>query len=116
METLTFNQLTEYDIRAAVRAELSTFFSGDQINQVQPDRDEVGGIELAMRVTGKAKATLYSMASRRELPHSKRGKHLYFSKNELLRWIADGKRKTQGELALDAESFSSEKSKQTKLA
>ena len=41
-----------------------------------------------------------------KIPHSKQGRQLYFSRKELTDWLKSGKRKTQAELALDAENFS----------
>lgn len=101
---------TTDEIRAAVRDELSTFFSLYQF-QPQPEADEIGGIDLAVQITGKAKPTIYSLVHERKIPHSKQGKQLYFSRKELIDWLRAGKRKTQAELALDAENFSSNKPK-----
>jgi predicted DNA-binding transcriptional regulator AlpA len=92
---------TTDEIRVAVRDELATFFS---LYQLQPttEADEIGGVELAMEITGKAKPTIYSLCSERKIPHSKRGKQLYFSRRELLDWIQAGKRKTASEIQSDA--------------
>lgn len=109
MEILIFKQLTEQDIRQAVRNELEAFFADRQPEIVE---DEIGGIDLAVKITGKAKPTIYNYCSSGLIPHSKRGKRLYFSSSDLLRWIRDGKCKTHSELALDAENFSSNNSKQ----
>ena len=88
---------TTEDIRAAVREELAAYFSNFPVNQ-QTESDEFGGVEMAARITGKAPATIYNLVSRRKIPHSKRGKQLYFSRNELLGWIQSGKRKTVTEI------------------
>lgn len=42
-------------------------------------------------------STLYTKVSRREIPVNKRGKRLYFSRDELLTWIKSGKRKNTEE-------------------
>ncbi len=106
---------TTDEIRSAVRAELSEFFSNFHF-QPQPEVDEIGrGAEFASRITGKAVPTIYSLCHQRKIPHFKQGKDLYFRRSELLKFISDGKRKTQFELALEAESFSSEKHKQLKI-
>ena len=94
---------TTEDIRSAVRDELAAFFSNFQF-QPKTETDQIGGIELAMEITGKAKPTIYSLVSRSAIPCKKRGKKLYFSRNELTRWILDGKRKTQAESAIEAEN------------
>jgi len=40
-------------------------------------------------------ATIYSKVSRRELPFMKRGKRLYFSKDELLDYVKNGRKRTE---------------------
>jgi len=42
--------------------------------------------------------TLYTKVSRREIPVNKRGKRLYFSRDELSIWIKSGKRKNTEEI------------------
>src|SRR5690606_34812783 len=56
------------------------------------------GIELAERITGLKKSTIYNLVQQRKIPHYKRGKRLYFDQKELLDWIRKGKRKTLDEL------------------
>ena len=90
---------TTEEIRAVVQQELSAFFASNQL-QSKPEQDELGGVELAARVTGLAIPTIYSKASRRELPHSKPegSKQLVFSKRELEMWMRTGKRRTHAEI------------------
>ncbi len=95
---------TSDEIRAIVRDELSAFFSSHQV-QPQPEVDEIGGIDLAVKITGKAKPTIYSLCSERKIPHSKQGKNLYFSRQELTDWLKQGKRKTTAEIADEAANF-----------
>jgi excisionase family DNA binding protein len=58
-----------------------------------------------------SKPTLYALVSKSEIPHSKKGKRLYFSEDELKGWIQEGRRKTQTELAADAQKYIANKSK-----
>ena len=58
------------------------------------------GIELAVEVTGLAKGTVYNLVAERKIPHYKRGKRIYFNRQELLNWIREGKRLTKDELTL----------------
>ena len=55
-------------------------------------------IELAVQVTGLKKKTIYNLVNKRMIPHSKKGKRLYFDEHELNAWIRTGKRKTIEEL------------------
>lgn len=93
---------TTDEIRAAVREELAAFFVSN--NPPDEPSDEIGGVEFASRITGKAVPTIYSLVSRRGIPHSKRGKQLYFSRRELLAWIASGRRPTQNEQLAEYEA------------
>ncbi len=43
-----------------------------------------------------AKPTLYALTCRREIPLYKRGKKIYFKKDELNEWLEKGKKKTYG--------------------
>lgn len=47
-------------------------------------------------------ATLYSMVSRKQIPHSKRGKKLYFSRIELSEYVRDGRVLTNAEVKKNA--------------
>jgi excisionase family DNA binding protein len=58
-----------------------------------PKLAEVGGIELAQKITRLSKARVYALVSARQIPHSKRGNKLYFNREELNAWVADGRRK-----------------------
>ena len=88
---------TNEEIRAAVRDELTAFFVLNHF-QSQPEQDEIGGVKEAALWVNKAPATIYDLVSKRLIPHSKRGKQLYFSKKELLAWISSGKRRTSAEI------------------
>ena len=54
-------------------------------------------LEEACEFTGLKKPTLYALASKREIPHSKKGKLLYFSRRELDTYLREGRRKKRGE-------------------
>lgn len=70
--------------------------------QVEKERIPID-ITAAARLLGKAKPTLYAMAQKRKIPCYKRGKNLYFFKDELLDWIVSGKKKTILEIEQEAE-------------
>ncbi len=99
---ITVTNLTIDDISQAIRNELEAYFAE---REETAREDEIGGIELAIELTGLAKPTIYGLVSERRIPHSKRGKKLYFSRRELLEWLTNGKRKTQDEIADEAVNF-----------
>lgn len=63
--------------------------------------DNILNIQLAVRLTGLKKKTIYNLVCKRMIPHSKRGKRLYFDEQELRDWIKKGKRKTLEELGFN---------------
>lgn len=63
--------------------------------------DEVGGLELAVKVTGLARRTIYKRTHRREIPHKRVGGRLYFRRSELEAWIEAGRRPMASEVAVE---------------
>ncbi|CEN38644.1 helix-turn-helix domain-containing protein [Capnocytophaga cynodegmi] len=71
----------------------------ENIPTVEPtEKKKPIGVEQACEIIGKAKPTLYTLVRKRQIPHCKNGKKLYFYEEELLDWIAKGKRKTIQEI------------------
>ncbi len=105
MQNLVFTQLSIPEVRQLFRDELENFFVEKRIGEPKIKADEIGGIDLAIELTGLAKPTIYGLVSERKIPHSKQGKRLYFSRQELTDWLKQGKRKTQAEIKLEAFEF-----------
>lgn len=63
----------------------------------QPEADLLN-IKQAADLLNLARATVYNLVSKKELPHFKKGKRLYFSKAALLNWIKEGKKPTLAEI------------------
>ena len=61
--------------------------------------DEIGGLDLAVEITGLARRTIYKLTHRREIPHRRVGGRLYFRRSELEQWIDAGRRRTVAEVA-----------------
>jgi predicted DNA-binding transcriptional regulator AlpA len=114
MQNVVLTQLSIPELEQLFHETLDRYFADKQIAVASPKPDEIGGIELAVEITGKAKPTIYNYCSDNLIPHSKRGKKLYFSRNELTDWLKSGKRKTRAEIALEAENFSPTNSRQPK--
>lgn len=49
--------------------------------------------------------TMYSKASKREIPVMKRSKRLYFSRTELLEYLKDGRKKSNAEIEQEAKAY-----------
>lgn len=68
------------------------------------DTNQLLTIKQAGELLNLSVATLYGYVQRAEIPVCKRGKRLYFSKQELTDWIRAGRKQTKQEIAEQATS------------
>ncbi len=70
---------------------IGTIIRNNLIAYLQPQEEppDIVPIEEAMKVTGYARQSIYSMVSKHQIPFIKRdgSKHLLFSRKALLAWI-----------------------------
>lgn len=52
-----------------------------------------------------AKATVYGWISKKEVPHHKKGKKLYFLQSEIDAWLKSSRKKTSAELQTEADNY-----------
>ncbi|MBK7110275.1 MAG: helix-turn-helix domain-containing protein [Bacteroidetes bacterium] len=64
----------------------------------QQESEELLTVQQAADLLNLAKQTIYGHVHRCEIPVSKKGKRLYFSKTELLDWVRQGKKRTLNEI------------------
>ncbi len=65
---------------------------------VQPTKRLPIGMKEAKAILQKAESTIYRLVGNGSLPHYKQGRKLYFYEDELLGWVAQGKRKSQKDI------------------
>lgn len=100
---LTFDKLPEaiaYLIEAV--AEIKLLVTNYKTNP--PEKRIPIGIEDACQIIQKAKPTIYALVRKGLLPCYKRGKKLFFFEDELLQWIANGKKKTIVDIRAEMEA------------
>jgi excisionase family DNA binding protein len=107
MQKLHFEQLPELVATLAEKIERleKTIIAIKESTSVEAVNDDLLTIDEAALFVRLTKNTLYSLVSKSKIPVSKRGKRLYFRKKELEKWIAQGRRKTESELAADTEAY-----------
>ena len=84
-------------ITHALDEAMSRYFLNYMANH--PTEPDIYDIKAASQYLGLALSTIYTMTSRREIPHFKRGRHLMFKRSELDKWVEEGKRKTKREIS-----------------
>jgi excisionase family DNA binding protein len=76
-----------------------------QNNNPQPEEDKLLTIREAAEILHLSVPTVYGLVQRAEVPVCKRGKRLYFPKQELVSWIMSGRKKTVSEIDAEAEQY-----------
>jgi excisionase family DNA binding protein len=71
----------------------------------QPEIDQLLTIKQAGEFVKLTPPTIYGLVSRNEIPYSKKGKRLYFSKQQLFDWIQQGRKKTISEIENEAHTY-----------
>lgn len=69
-----------------------------------PTVKEILTLEEACTYLNLAKATLYGMTSRNEVPFLKKSRKVYFLQSDLEKYLLEGRRKTKDEIAVDADA------------
>ena len=62
-----------------------------QPRSIAESDDDIGDMDLAIKVTRLAKPTIYALVAQEKIPYMKRSKKLYFSRKLLLDWIKKGR-------------------------
>ncbi len=73
-------------------------------SNAQPPGDQLLPIEGAAALLHLTVPTVYGLVHRKEIPVMKKGKRLYFSREELTQYIKSGRKKTTAELTTEAET------------
>ena len=106
MENLVFTQLSIPEVKQLFRQELQTFFETyNQRNLSTSSTNELLTIKQAGELLSLSVPTLYGLVSKQAIPVSKKGKRLYFSKDELTGWIKAGRKLTITEIESQAGSY-----------
>lgn len=98
-------------IREAVRVEMNNCnLSCSKITPNEEAFTQLLTTQEASKFLKLKVQTIYDYVNKVVIPSHKKGKRLYFFKHELIKWIEEGKRKTDVELNADAKSYIAKKS------
>lgn len=104
MTAVTITQITPPELVTLIENTLKNILEYKKPD-IQKETDQLLTIEEIADFLHLSRPTIYSLVSRSEIPCMKKGKRLYFSKDEVTEWLKTGKKKTSFELAKDADSF-----------
>ena len=106
METLTFEKLPEaVTMLTKEVSELKRLIIEKQEQPIPKPTERLLTIQETAELLSLKVPTMYSKASKGELPVMKRGKRLYFSSTEILEYIKVGRKKSNAEIEQEAEKY-----------
>jgi len=90
---------SERELDTLIQRSLRKVLEDDSLKiNTEGSSDSILSVQEAADFLNLAQQTLYGFTSKRLIPFMKRGKRLYFSRTELEKWLAEGKRKTVAEI------------------
>ena len=104
MQAVTITQITPPELESLIENSIRKILNNQKTETPQPETDQFLSIEQAADFLYLSVPTIYGLVSRAEIPCMKRGKRLYFSKDEIKNWIKAGRKKTLAELGADADA------------
>ena len=105
MHEITFNDLPQAVTQLYNKLERIERLLESQSNVAQIDGDKLLTIREASEIIHLSVPTIYGLVQRREIPVSKKGKRLYFTRQELTQWIKTGRKKTVSEIESEADQY-----------
>jgi len=111
MEQITFDKLPEAVGRLFLKLDSIEQLLRSHSADTQIEQDVLLTIQQASELINLSVPTIYGLVSKGDIPVSKKGKRLYFSKKELLAWIQSGRKKTNAEIQAEATNYTNGKRK-----
>jgi excisionase family DNA binding protein len=91
------------ELRSLIRGELEKFFAEHATGNRGPEND-ICTVKEAASLLKVTPPSLYGLVHRKEIPHFKKGRRLYFSKHELVEWVRAGRQVDGREISLLADA------------
>ena len=98
-------QISPPELETLIEKTISKCLNDRKTTPAQTATNQLLTISQAAEFLSLSVATVYGLVSRSVIPCMKKGKRLYFSKDEITDWIKTGKKKTISELSADADSY-----------
>lgn len=105
MQAVTITQITPPELEAIIENVLRKTFPVYQKTEVSNVGESIFTIQEAAEFLNLSKYTLYGLVAKSSIPNMKRGKRLYFSKEELTKWLKESRRQTASDAAKDADNY-----------
>lgn len=90
--------LSQSELRILIVSCLEEVLVGRKMSANPQSENTLLSLEEAATFLNLGKQTMYGYTSNRTIPFIKRGKKLYFQKDELEKWLMEGKKMTKSEI------------------
>lgn len=102
MQNLVFTQLSILELETVIRNVVENCFSSQKVEKELPINEKpLLTVTEAAELLNLAKPTIYAFVQKSEIPYMKKGKKLYFKKEDLLEWVQEGHKRTISEIQKD---------------
>jgi excisionase family DNA binding protein len=110
MSTLVLTPYSEADFKRLMKEMLCELLAEKGLSAfsdtpLETQSDGILNVKQAAELLHMKVNTLYEKTSLKLVPHFKKGKKLYFQKDELMEWIKEGKIKTKEDIKAIAETY-----------
>lgn len=105
-DILSFDQLPEAVNQLSRKLDLiEKLLQAGQKKHVSEPIEQLLNVQEAANLLSLAVPTVYSKVSRGELPVMKRTKRLYFSRNELMSYLKEGRKRSTSDIYAEANKY-----------
>ena len=105
MQAVTITQISPPELQQIIESSIAKILGSTRTTAPQPEADQLFTIQQAADFLTLSVPTLYNLVSRKEIPYMKKGKRLYFSKEELTSWLKSGRKQTMAEIQTEADAY-----------
>ena len=102
---LTFEKLPQAVTQIYDKLEKIERLLESQNNVASIDNDKLLTIREAAEFIHLSVPTIYGLVQRQDIPVCKKGKRLYFTRQELTQWIKTGRKKTVADITAEDASY-----------
>lgn len=104
MEGIMITHMTIDELKEMLRVEMQAALATIPPVEGVPQEDLLD-TSSACELLNIAKKTIYNLVYKQAIPCMKRGRKLYFSKKELMKWVAEGRQATHMDIDREAQYF-----------
>ena len=105
MQAVTITQITPSELESLIEGSLKRLLTTQVSENQQDTQPRLLNISQVAEYLTLSVPTIYGLVSKSQIPYMKRGKRLYFSRDEVSEWVKRGKRKTIEEINSEVDSY-----------